>query len=425
MTLDRARSRLRTLAAAVALVTGACQAPHSTPAPGGKPIAESPPPFVTPPAKALLERLETLRRADRQEEGLAIARGYLAQHPGTPRLHYAMGVLYGSKDDHHAAIAEFERELAADPGHFESHFGMAAAGLRLGNAAAAIPHLETCLEMRPTHLGARFQLGRALSSLGRLSDAEPHLVAVAAARDDAEGWSELGLLQRRKGDSASAIESFRRALDRSPHFPPALVNLGQLLVQSGDTAAGAALLERHRERSRLEDRLDHLHRSSRLAGATAANFAALADLQVQLGKGEEALESYRRAVALDPDFAPAALGLAALHLDRGELEEATRWAVTGLLAAPEDLRAHFLLGMIRITKGQIEEAERAFEASRQRGEWGAEAYLRVAEALVKNGDRERARWYLDRVGSSPAHSQRVGELRARLDASRSSGASER
>ncbi|MBP9145971.1 MAG: tetratricopeptide repeat protein [Thermoanaerobaculia bacterium] len=136
---------------------------------------------------------------------------------------------------------------------------------------------------------------------------------------------------------------------------------------------------------------------------------------------EEALESYRRAVALDPDFAPAALGLAALHLDRRELEEATRWAVTGLLAAPGDLRAHFLLGMIRLAKGQFEEAERAFEASRQRGKWGAEAYLRVAEALVKTGDRERARWYLDRVGNSPAHSQRVGELRARLDAFRSSG----
>jgi tetratricopeptide (TPR) repeat protein len=90
---------------------------------------------------------------------------------------------------------------------------------------------------------------------------------------------------------------------------------------------------------------------------------------------EEALESYRRAVALDPDFAPAALGLAALHLDRRELEEATRWAVTGLLAAPGDLRAHFLLGMIRLAKGQFEEAERAFEASRQRGKWGAEALL--------------------------------------------------
>ncbi len=425
MTTARARVLFRTLAAAVALATGACPGPSPTPATGPKSIAESPPAVLAPPARALLERLEALRKADRQEEGLDIARGYLAENPGTPRLHYAMGVLYGSKDDHRSAIAEFERELATDPGHFESHFGMAAAWTRLGNAAASIPYLETCLSMRPTHPGARFQLGRALSSAGRLADAEPHLVAVAAARDDAEGWSELGLLQRRKGDSASAIASFRRALDRNPHYPPALMNLGQLLVQSGDTVAGTALLERHRERSRLEDRLDHLQRSSRLAGATAANFAALADLQIQLGTGDEALESYRRSLALDPAFAPAALGLAALHLDRGELEEATRWAVTGLLAAPGDLRAHFLLGMIRLAKGQFEEAERAFEASRQRGAWGAEAYLRVAEALVKTGDRERARWYLDRVGSSPAHSQRVGELRARLDAPYSSDASKR
>ncbi len=412
LALAAAACRDRPAAPAGGPAAGEAAPPAAGPMPA--PIAESPPQQLPPEAAALLGRLEALRRVHREEEGLDLALAYLAEHPGTPRLHFAIGVLHGSKEDHRAAIAAFERELAADPGHFESHRGMAAAWMRLGQPAEALTHLETCRAMRPDHTETRFQLGRVLSSLARFDEAEPHLQAAALELDDADGWGELGLLHRRRGDLEAAIADFRRALDRDPGHSTALVNLGQLMVRTGAAEEGAALLERHRQISLLEDRLDHLERSSRLAGATAANFAALADVQLRLGSKEEAIASYRRALEMDPEHALAALGLASLLLERGELEEATRWSVVALMEAPESLRTHFVLGMVRLAKGQYEEADRAFEASRQRGEWGAEAHLRVAEAYLGAGELDRAARELDRAAATAPADPRIAALRDRL-----------
>lgn len=419
------------LAAGLVIALGGCGGPEpgrtggaESPAPSvaaeppSTKVAESPPPKLPPEAVGLLGRLEALRAAHREEEGLELARAYLEGHPDTPRLHYAMGVLLGSKEDHRAAIEQFEAELAADPGHFESHRGLAAAWMRLGDPARALPPLETCLAMRPDHVETRFQLGRMLSALGRLDEAEPHLRAAAESRDDADAWAELGLLHRRRGDLESSAGAFRRALERDPRHSPSLLNLGQILVRTGRAEEGEPLLERHRQVSLLEDRLDHYERSSRLGGATAANFTALADAQLRLGKSDEALASYRRALELDPENALAALGLASLLLERGAVEEATRWSVVALMEAPDNHRTHYVLGMVRLAKGQVDDAERAFEASRQRTEWDAEAYLRVAEAYLRAGALDRAARALDGAAAAAPADPRITALRERLAAAR-------
>lgn len=376
--------------------------------------AESSPPKLPPEVAELLGRLEALRAAHREAEGIELARAYLAEHPGTPRLHYAIGVLHGSKEDHHAAIEAFEAELAADPGHFQSHRGMAAALMRLGEPERALRYLETCLTMRPDDAETRFQVGRMLSLLGRWDEAEPHLEAAALARDDADGWAELGLLLRRRGDFEEAIGAFRRALERDERHSASLLNLGQLLVRTGGAEEGAAVLERHRRISLLEDRRDHLERSSRLSGATATNFAALAEAQLRLGRKDEAIASYRRALALDPEHALAALGLASLLLERGRVEEATRWSVVALMEAPESFRTHYVLGMVRLAKGRYDEADRAFAASRERGDWDTDAHLRVVEAYLDAGEPERATHELDRAATEAPTDPRIAALRARI-----------
>jgi tetratricopeptide (TPR) repeat protein len=250
--------------------------------------------------------------------------------------------------------------------------------------------------------------------LGGGDAADPPLAGGASALDDAAGGAALGLLHRRRGDLVVAVGAFRRALERDGDHSASLLNLGQLLVRTGAAEEGAELLERHRRLSLLEDRLDHLERSSRLAGATAGNFAALAEAQLRLGKKEEAIASYRRALELDPEHALAALGLASLLLERRQVDEATRWSVVALMAAPESFRTHYVLGMVRLAKGQYDDADRAFTASRERGDWDADAHLRVAEAYLAAGEHERAARELDRAAVTAPSDPRIATLRARL-----------
>lgn len=368
------------------VVVGGCGGGEEQ-APG---IAESAPPQVEPEVEALLRRLEVLRQAGQTELALELARAQLAREPKTPRLHYAIGALLGASEDHHGALAAFERELAVDPGHFYSHFGTAAAAMRLGLHEQALAALEVCAAMRPSDQDVTFQRGRTLSNLGRFEEAEPLLTAVARERGDADAWTEVGLLERRRRRPEAAAEAFRQALAVAPDHPPALANLGQILIQQGQRELGEQILERHRDRAQLADRLDHFERSSRLTGATAANHTALADTRLRAGDRTGALAAYRRAVELDPNHPIAAMGLAALLLEDGVLEEATRWSVVALMNAPQDHRAHYLLGLVRAAKGQVAEAQRAFAESRKLGAWGPDAVVRVADAYARAGESEQA-----------------------------------
>jgi len=374
----------------VAALTTSCKAPEAGVPAASAAVRESPPPRLTTEESALLARLEQLRREHRELEALDLARRHLAARPGTPRLHYAIGVLLGSLEDHRAAIREFEIELAADPGQFESHRGIGVAATLVGEQELAVAHLRICAAMRPDDVDVSFQLGRNLSSLGRFAEAEPWLASAAERRGAADAWAELGLLHRRAGRQEAAAAAFRRALGSDPGHAPSLLNLGQIMVRSSERELGNELLARHRERARIADLVDHFERSSRLAGATAANFAALADAQLNSGDREAALTAYRRALELDGDFPPAAMGLAALLLESGEVAQASRWAVVALLAAPSEQRAHYLLGRVRLAKGQIEDAERSFADSRRRGAWNREAWLQVALAYERAGASGRA-----------------------------------
>jgi tetratricopeptide (TPR) repeat protein len=387
----------------VAAASSSCDAPDSGARRNPAAVRESPPPRLAPDEAALLARLEQLRQEHRELEALELARRQLAERPGTPRLHYAIGVLLGSLENHRAAIREFEIELAADPGQFESHRGIGLAATLVGELELAVTHLEICAAMRPDDVDVSFQLGRNLSALGRFAEAEPRLTVAAERRGDADAWAELGLLHRRSGRMEAAAEAFRRALARDPGHVPSLLNLGQLMVRAGDPELGNELLARHRERARVADLVDHFERSSRLAGATAANFAALAEAQLGAGDRDGARASYLESLSLDGDFPPAALGLATLLLESGEVAQASRWAVVALLAAPGEQRTHYVLGLVRLAKGQIEEAERAFDESRRRGEWNREAWLRVAAAFESAGagvDADAALLAAARLGPS-------------------------
>jgi tetratricopeptide (TPR) repeat protein len=261
---------------------------------------------------------------------------------------------------------------------------------RLGDLEASLPPLERALELTPGDPEIVFQLGRNLAALGRLEEAAPHLERAAAARDDADSWTELGLLRRRRGDPEGAVEALRRALERDPYHPAALVNLGQTLVRLGRYEEGEAVLARHQELAPLRDRLDQLERSSRLGGATAANFALLAEARLRLGDREGAAEAWREALARDPGLATAAAGLASLALESGDLDAATRWAAYLVMKEPGGWRSYFVLGLVRAAKGEGDSAELAFAESRRRRDWSAETWRRAGDAHRGAGDRLRA-----------------------------------
>jgi Flp pilus assembly protein TadD len=99
-----------------------------------------------------------------------------------------------------AALANFERMLAAGKDGALLRFGIGSEHLKAGNAAAAIEHLQRAVALDPNYSAAWKQLGKALAADGREDealDAWREGIAVAERKGDKQAMKEMQVFARR------------------------------------------------------------------------------------------------------------------------------------------------------------------------------------------------------------------------------------
>ena len=166
----------------------------------------------------------------------------LEEQPGDPYACAKLGALLVQEGDRAAGMALLERGLSAcpagaDPERYELLLHLAIAqgpdqplqAIALYRQALALP-----LDPRLT-LAARLNLAGLLLEAGELEDAAALCrQATAAAPAIAQGWSQLGLVERRRGAIAAAIEAYRRAMALDPRQAATQQNLAVALLLGGD-----------------------------------------------------------------------------------------------------------------------------------------------------------------------------------------------
>ncbi|MFN8094843.1 MAG: tetratricopeptide repeat protein [Vicinamibacteria bacterium] len=100
---------------------------------------------------------------------------------------------------------------------------------------------------------------------------------------DPDALTSLGMAQARTGDTAAALATFGRILERDPTNALALVNVGTVRLMTGDRDVARQAFE-----AALD--FDDLARAHNALGVIAA----------REGRWDEAIERWRRAAALDP-----------------------------------------------------------------------------------------------------------------------------
>ena len=147
--------------------------------------------------------------------------------------------------------------------------------------------------------------------------------AVKLAPKFAGAHGNLGLVRKRRGDVAGALDAYREALALDPRDPAILGNLAALYAGIGrDREARTALA--------LADP----------GRATPYTYLARGDLEAVDGHASRALRLYRRAARLDPRIPDPHVALARLALSSGDSDEARREAerAAALDPANEDAR---------------------------------------------------------------------------------------
>jgi len=166
----------------------------------------------------------------------------LEEQPGDPYACAKLGALLVQEGDRAAGMALLKRGLAAcpagaDPERYELLLHLAIAqgpdqplqAITLYRQALELP-----LDPRLT-LAACLNLACLLLEAGELEDAAALCrQATAAAPAIAQGWSQLGLVERRRGAITAAIEAYRRALALDPRQAATQQNLAVALLLGGD-----------------------------------------------------------------------------------------------------------------------------------------------------------------------------------------------
>ena len=165
-----------------------------------------------------------LRAAGQVKAAAAHYRRGLDLDPGVAALHANLGNALLADGDPANAIASYETAQRLGPLSAEclrnlagAHYAVGRACAECGDNRGAIEALRRCLELDGHHVDALNRLGVVLARVGLLDLAIPIFeTAIAVAPRDARAQGALGNALQARGETARALECFRRACELEP-----------------------------------------------------------------------------------------------------------------------------------------------------------------------------------------------------------------
>ncbi len=197
------------------------------------------------PEPALLHdgyRPELLAQGDKAQRLRAAMEAELERNPGDPYACAKLGSLEVAEGHRQRGIALLEQGLAgcpatAHPERYELLLHLALAqGPEQADAAEALYRQALAVPLAPRlTLAARLNLAALLLERGAGEEAEALCQrATAVAPEIGLGWYNLGLIRRRQGNLAGALEAYREARRLQPEHPETHQNLAVALLLGGD-----------------------------------------------------------------------------------------------------------------------------------------------------------------------------------------------
>ncbi|HET9933255.1 MAG TPA: tetratricopeptide repeat protein [Polyangiaceae bacterium] len=184
-----------------------------------------------------------------------------------------------------------------------------------------------------------------------------------------------------EGDLESADSALSVALEYSPHFVDALVNLGLVECQRGNFERARTLLLRAR----------------RLNPDVAQPHHALGVLAERERRPDLASEHYWEALHVDPGFAPARENLGRLQFDAGMFDAASLTFKKLIQVAPNAPSGYAGLSEALLRLGRTNEAQEVVARASERFPNDPGIALLGARCAIRRGEFERAQADLEQL----------------------------
>jgi|GEM_PF-1230544 len=338
------------------------------------------------------------------EAGLAILRGYLAEHPRamTARLRFAQGLLATNRPQ------EAEREYAAlaeeRPQSAEVLMGLGLAHFHQQDWGQAAEAFRQVLAADPGNSAALFHLGRVAEEQERFAEAGSYYSRVHTGRYVQQARLREAVTAVQTGELQRALQLMRQMRSRQPAEPEyyrlesrILAEMDQLRAAEQVASQGlrrapgnvellyarAIVRDQRGDYAGMEADIRRVM-EQRPQEARAYNFLgySLADRGVRL---DEALRLIRKAAELEPDAGYIIDSLGWVHYRMGKLAEAERLLRRAAELTPGDAEILSHLGEVLEARGRPEEARRTWQRALDKAEPGSRL-ARELKRRLNGGD---------------------------------------
>ena len=347
----------------------------------------------------------------------AVLRDGLAVHPDDLALFGALARSRRERGDRVGEIGIYREVLEAHEDHHATLLAMAEAQIALGQEEEANATLERIETAHPGDLRTLLQLGFRSFEAGDYEAAEHRFGrALAQQPEQHEVAYFLGVVQRRMGKDAEAIQTLDRIPADHERYADGRVQVAGIYEQNGDFAGAQLEVERAREVEPSRP-LDLYAASLRAQGGDVAGAIAFLeemldespeDAEVLYNIGvihgeaknvDEAIRYMRIVLGLNPDHASALNYVGYTFAERGEnLDEAEAMIERALELRPEDGYITDSLGWVYYMRARPLLAEGNLQ----------EAHLWLGRAI---DELERA---AELTGGDPVISEHLGDVHLAL-----------
>ena len=195
----------------------------------------------------------------------------------------------------------------------------------------------------------------------------------------------LGLEYAGRGMTAEALFHYRRAVEITPDNPTYRLNLGEALVQAGETERGT---EEFGEAIRLA--LPRVEEYAGLAGTLAGGHINLANVLWGQGKEEEALAQLREAERIAPGDWRIPLNRGQIHLGRKRFREAEAELRRAAALNPAEGAVWNKIGVAVLERGEVDLAADCFRRAVSLRTDCKEVCGNLGACLLRKGERPAA-----------------------------------
>lgn len=392
------------------------------------------------PAAAAMARIDAAR--GKSADAAKRFQGVLSRNPKHLDAGLALAELEAAGGSLDQAVARVERIINEHPRSSEANVAMARLRLRQEKAEEALNAARRAREINPRDPVAVETLGRIQQATGDRAGATLSFTTLVNMRPRyLPGLLLLANAQRTDGELRSAVETARRALGVSSTNPDVMSLLGDLLLESkrydealqfaakvrqslprrglGDALEGRVHLARNELKLaaaafRRSDALERngpvrvfMHQAETLASGREATVAPLlewlelspddvgvrlycADSLARSGRLDEAMKHYEIVLKQMPEDFRVLNNIADALARKGD-PRALDFAQRAFQLRPHDPIVSATLGTVLLQRDKLYEAIQAFQRALQTAPDNPEIRYQFVQALLRAGDRARAR----------------------------------